>query len=166
MRPSQLLCASSPMPPAAMPLVLQLFEYGLSAKWLELLKEIAPQVTRAGVLRDPVLTTGIGQFAAIQSVAPSLGVEAIAINLREADEIERSILGARLHGALFPRPYNHRSAWRSRKTHSRPLPRLDPIRPVAQPPTASILATLPSQVRAGNGVNSCNRTAIISITAR
>jgi putative ABC transport system substrate-binding protein len=67
------------------------FEYGLSAKWLELLKEIAPQVTRAGVLRDPVLTTGIGQFAAIQSVAPSLGVEAIAINLREADEIERSI---------------------------------------------------------------------------
>jgi putative tryptophan/tyrosine transport system substrate-binding protein len=67
------------------------FEYGLSAKWLELLKEIAPQVTRAGVLRDPVLTTGIGQFAAIQSVAPSLGVEAIPINLREADEIERAI---------------------------------------------------------------------------
>jgi putative tryptophan/tyrosine transport system substrate-binding protein len=67
------------------------FEYGLSAKWLELLKEIAPQVTRAGVLRDPVLTTGIGQFAAIQSVAPSLGVEASPINLREADEIERAI---------------------------------------------------------------------------
>jgi putative ABC transport system substrate-binding protein len=67
------------------------FEYGLSAKWLELLKEIAPQVTRAGVLRDPVLTTGVGQFAAIQSVAPSLGVEASPINLREADEIERAI---------------------------------------------------------------------------
>jgi len=49
------------------------FEYGMAGKWLELLKEIAPSVTRAGVLRDHTRSTGIGQFAAIQSVAPSLG---------------------------------------------------------------------------------------------
>ena len=67
------------------------FEYGLSAKWLELLKEIAPWVTRAAVLRDPSLPTGIGQFAAIQSVAPSKGVEASPVNLRDAEEIERTI---------------------------------------------------------------------------
>ena len=50
------------------------FEYNLSGKWLELLKEIAPQVTRAGVLRDPAISVGIGQFAVIQSVAQSVGV--------------------------------------------------------------------------------------------
>ena len=69
----------------------QLFEYGMSAKWLELLKEIAPRVTRAAVLRDPAITAGIGQFAAIQAVAPSLGVEVSPINLRDAAEIERAI---------------------------------------------------------------------------
>ncbi|MFZ0116415.1 MAG: ABC transporter substrate-binding protein, partial [Xanthobacteraceae bacterium] len=68
-----------------------LFEYGLSAKWLELLKQIAPGVTRAAVIRDPVLASGIGQFAAIQSVAPSVGVEVSPINLRDAGEIERGI---------------------------------------------------------------------------
>ena len=68
-----------------------LFEYGLSAKWLELLKEIAPGVTRAAVLRDPALAAGIGQFAVIQSVAPSVGVDVRAINLRDAAEIERSV---------------------------------------------------------------------------
>ena len=51
------------------------FEYGMSGKWLELLKEIAPGVTRAAVLRDPAVAAGIGQFGAIQIVAPSLGVE-------------------------------------------------------------------------------------------
>ena len=56
------------------------FEYGLSAKWLELLKEIAPRVTRAAVLRDASYTAGIGQFAAIQAVAPSLGVEVSPVN--------------------------------------------------------------------------------------
>ena len=55
-----------------------LFEFGMSGKWLELLKEIAPGVTRVAVLRDPTITGGIGQFAAIQAVAPSLGVEAVA----------------------------------------------------------------------------------------
>ena len=51
------------------------FEYGIAGKWLELLKEIAPAVTRAAVIRDPAITAGIGMFGAIQSAAPSLGVE-------------------------------------------------------------------------------------------
>ena len=68
-----------------------LFEYGLSAKWLELLKQIAPGVTRAAVLRDPAITSGIGQFAAIQAVAPSLGVEVSPVNVRDAGEIERAV---------------------------------------------------------------------------
>src|SRR5262249_23659631 len=67
------------------------FEYSLSAKWLELLKEIAPSVRRAGVLRDPALAAGPGQFAAIQSVAPTLGVELNPVNVRDAAEIERAI---------------------------------------------------------------------------
>ena len=67
------------------------FEYSLGGKWLELLKEITPGVTRAAVLRDPVLPSGTGQFAAIQAVAPSLGVEATPVNMRDASEIERAI---------------------------------------------------------------------------
>jgi putative tryptophan/tyrosine transport system substrate-binding protein len=67
-----------------------LFEYSLSAKWVELLKQIAPGVTRAAVLRDPA-TSGIGQFAIVQSVAPSVGVEVSPINLRDAGEIERAV---------------------------------------------------------------------------
>jgi putative ABC transport system substrate-binding protein len=67
------------------------FEYGISGKWLALLKEMAPRLTRAAVLRDPALAAGIGQFAAIQSVAPSLGVELSAINVRDAAEIEQAI---------------------------------------------------------------------------
>src|SRR5262245_21142917 len=63
-----------------------LFEYDLSAKWLELLKEIVPGVTRAAVLRDPTAITGIGQFAVIQSVARSVGVEVSPLNLRDAGE--------------------------------------------------------------------------------
>jgi putative tryptophan/tyrosine transport system substrate-binding protein len=68
-----------------------MFEYDLSAKWLELLKQIAPDVMRAAVLRDAALTAGIGQFAVIQSVARSVGVDVRAINLRDAAELERSI---------------------------------------------------------------------------
>jgi putative ABC transport system substrate-binding protein len=68
-----------------------LFEYAISAKWLELLKEIAPRVSRAGVIRDPAQTAGTGQFGVIQSVAPSLGMDVSAINLRDAPEIERGI---------------------------------------------------------------------------
>ena len=67
------------------------FEYGLSGKWLELLKEIAPGVTRAAVLRDPAIASGIGQFGAIQAVAPSFGVEVSPIDVRDADEIERAV---------------------------------------------------------------------------
>ena len=67
------------------------FEYGLSGKWVELLKEIAPHVTRAAVLREPGLTAGVAQFAALQAVAPSLGVELVALNVRDGAQIERSV---------------------------------------------------------------------------
>ena len=68
-----------------------IFEYGMSGKWLELLKEIAPRVTRAAVLRDPTIASGIGQFAAVQAVAPSLGVELSPVDARDAGEIERAV---------------------------------------------------------------------------
>jgi putative tryptophan/tyrosine transport system substrate-binding protein len=68
-----------------------MFEYGMSGKWLELLKQIAPGVTRAAVLRDPAIASGIGQFGAIQAVAPSLGVELSPVDVRDAPEIERAV---------------------------------------------------------------------------
>jgi putative ABC transport system substrate-binding protein len=68
-----------------------LFEYSLSGKWLELLKQIAPGLTRVAVLRDPAISAGIGQFGAIQAVAPSLRVEVNPVNLRDAGEIERAV---------------------------------------------------------------------------
>ena len=64
------------------------FEYDISGKWLELLKQIAPLMTRAAVLRDPANPSGAGQFGAIQAVAQSLGVEASPINMRDASKIE------------------------------------------------------------------------------
>jgi putative ABC transport system substrate-binding protein len=68
------------------------FEYSLSGKWLELLKEIAPNLTRVAVLRDPSLAAGIGQFAVIQALAaPSLGVELIPIDAQDPSEVERAI---------------------------------------------------------------------------
>jgi putative ABC transport system substrate-binding protein len=67
------------------------FEYGISAKWLELLKQIVPSVTRAAVLRDPAIASGVGQFAVIQSVAPPLGVELTPVSVRDAGEIERAV---------------------------------------------------------------------------
>ena len=67
------------------------YEYSLSGKWLELLKQIAPGVTRAAVLRDPANPTGIGQFGVIQAMAPALRVEVNPVNVRDADEIERAI---------------------------------------------------------------------------
>ena len=69
------------------------FEYSLSGKWLELLKQIAPGTTRAAVLRDASQGGGTGLFAAIQAVAPSLQVEVIPVNMRAAEEIERAIAG-------------------------------------------------------------------------
>jgi len=68
-----------------------LFEFSMSAKWLELLKDIEPSLTRVAVLRDPDLASGIGQFAAMQSVAPSLGMELTPIGVRGATEIERAL---------------------------------------------------------------------------
>jgi ABC-type uncharacterized transport system substrate-binding protein len=67
------------------------FEYGISGKWLELLKQMAPGVTRAAVIRDPAITAGIGQWGAIQAVAPSFGVELSPVNVRDAGEIERTV---------------------------------------------------------------------------
>jgi putative ABC transport system substrate-binding protein len=65
------------------------FEYGLSSKWLELLKEIAPGVSRVAVMREPGLTAAIAQFAALEAVAPSQHVELVPLNLRDGGEIER-----------------------------------------------------------------------------
>src|SRR5215510_15112614 len=67
------------------------YEYSIAAKWLELLKEIAPHVTRAAVLRDSAIAAGPGQFGVIQAAAPSLGVELRPIDVRDASEIERAI---------------------------------------------------------------------------
>jgi len=67
------------------------YEYSMSAKWLELLKEIAPGVKRVAVLRDPAISAGTGQFGSIQTAAPSLGVELTPINVHDATEIERSV---------------------------------------------------------------------------
>ena len=66
-------------------------EFGISAKWLELLKQIAPQVTRAAVLRDAANPAGIGQLAAIQAVAPASGVELFPVNVRDTNEIKDAI---------------------------------------------------------------------------
>ena len=67
------------------------FEYSLNGKWLELLKQLAPSVTRAAVLRDQTEAAGVGQFAVIQSVAASLGVEVLPVDVRDPDEIARAV---------------------------------------------------------------------------
>jgi putative ABC transport system substrate-binding protein len=67
------------------------FEFSLAGKWLEFLKEISPTISRVGVLRDPTLTTSIAQFAAMQTVAPALGVDLVPLNARDAGEIERTV---------------------------------------------------------------------------
>jgi len=68
-----------------------MFEYGLSGKWLERLKQTAPALKRVAVLRDPTIASGIGQFGAIQSAAPSLGLEAIPVNVHDEGDIERDL---------------------------------------------------------------------------
>ena len=75
------------------------FEYGMSGKWLELLKQIAPAVTRVAVIRDPEIASGAGQFGAIRAVAPSFAVELRPIGLRDSTEMERAI-------TAFARPTN------------------------------------------------------------
>ena len=67
------------------------FEYGMSAKWLELLKQIAPAVTRVAVLRDPTITAGIGQFGAIRTAAAPFGIDVSPVDVRDAGEIERAL---------------------------------------------------------------------------
>jgi putative ABC transport system substrate-binding protein len=67
------------------------FEYGFSGKWMEVLKQIAPQVTRAAVIRNPDTSFGIGQFSAIQAVAPALGVEVTPIGVHDIGAIERAV---------------------------------------------------------------------------
>ena len=69
------------------------FDYSISAKWLELLKEISPNVVRVGVLRNPAISAAIGQFAVIQATAPSLGVEVSALNIHRHSEIPGVIAG-------------------------------------------------------------------------
>ena len=80
-----------------------IFEYSMSGKWLELLKEIAPNVTRVAVLRDPAIASGIGQFGAVQIVAPSLGVQLSPLDVRDAGEIERAVgaFASGLNGGLI-----------------------------------------------------------------
>jgi putative ABC transport system substrate-binding protein len=68
-----------------------LFEFRISGKWLELLKEIAPGLTRVAVIRDPAITSGIGQWSAIQALAPSVGVEVSPVNVSDTNEIERVV---------------------------------------------------------------------------
>ena len=68
-----------------------LFEYGISGKWLDLLKQIAPGVARAAVLRDPTIASGSGQLGAIQGAAPAFGVELRPVDVRDAGEIERAV---------------------------------------------------------------------------
>ena len=79
------------------------FEFGVGAKWLELLKEVMPSMTHVAVIRDPAIASGLGQFAAIQAVAPSLGVDVTPVNARDPKEIERDITAfARYpHGGLI-----------------------------------------------------------------
>ncbi len=79
------------------------FEYSLAGKWLELLKQIAPGVTRVAVIRDAGISAGTGQFGALQTVAPSLGVELTPINVRDAGEIERAVaaFGRSPHGGMI-----------------------------------------------------------------
>ena len=81
-------------------------DFGFSGKWLELLKEIAPDTTRAAIIRDPAITGGIGTFGAIQNLAPSLGVEVSPINVRDTGEMERAIVafGRSPNGGLIVTP--------------------------------------------------------------
>lgn len=75
------------------------YEYSMSGKWLELLKEIAPSIKRVAVLRDPAISAGVGQFGAIQTAAPPFGVEPIPVNVRDGVEIERSMAAFAISGS-------------------------------------------------------------------
>jgi putative tryptophan/tyrosine transport system substrate-binding protein len=110
-----------------------LFEYSISGKWLELLKEIAPNVTRVAVLRDPASAAGIGQFAAIQALAPPFAVDLSPIDVRDPGEIERAItaFASERNGGLIvagsPQAREHRDLIISLATRYR-LPNVFPFR--------------------------------------
>ena len=108
-------------------------EYAIAAKWLELLKDIAPNVKRVGVIRDPSVGASIGQFGAIQSVAPALGVELRPIGGHDADDIKRTVtaFAEELNGGLIsvasPLTADHRSLIVSLAAQHR-LPAIYPFR--------------------------------------
>jgi len=126
------------------------FEYGLSGKWLELLKEIAPNVTRVGVFRDPANPSGTAAFGIIQAAAPSHRVEVNAINMRDAGEIERAVAAlarapnggliltgsglANVHGRLI-------ISWRPGITCPRSTTKVLTSPPAAWPPMGLITST-------------------------
>ena len=128
-----------------------IYEYSMSGKWLELLKEIAPRVTRAAVLRDPAVASGIGQFGAVQIVAPSLGVELSPVDVRDAGEIERAVtaFAARIEwrpdrdgGRIgdLSSPTDHRACGPAQAARCL-LPPASMSRPVASSPTGLIWST-------------------------
>jgi putative ABC transport system substrate-binding protein len=126
------------------------FEYGMSAKWLELLKQVAPGVTRVGVLRASAFPTAIGQFAAIQAVASSFGVELRPIDARDAGEIESAVT-AFAHGAngglivtsnpLMTLISNRSSRWQHGFGYPPFIPPATSSRGAALPPTAQAPST-------------------------
>ena len=118
------------------------YEYSMSGKWLELLKEIAPRVTRAAVLRDPAIASGIGQFGAVQIVAPSLGVQVNPVDVRDAGEIERAVTAfARvLNGGLIVTASGSATSPAKRLSRLRPgigYPRSTPAASTSQPVASS-----------------------------
>jgi putative tryptophan/tyrosine transport system substrate-binding protein len=126
------------------------YEYSMSGKWLELLKEIAPRVTRVAVLRDPAIASGIGQFGAVQIVAPSLGVGLSPVDVRDAGEIERAVaaFASGLNGGLIvtasPLAGVHRDLIATLAARHK-LPAVYPLastsQPVASSPTVPITST-------------------------
>jgi len=144
------------------------FEYGIAGKWLELLKEIAPAVTRAAIIRDPAIPAGIGQFAAIQSVAPSLGIEFSAIGVRDPAEIERGV-------ATFSRSANgglivtasvlataHRFEWTVYRFGIAGIsefeqPYRDAVRPSRRATSAEIIAAAEDSTHSSSNANSLDR---------
>ncbi|MGB8997552.1 MAG: ABC transporter substrate-binding protein, partial [Pseudolabrys sp.] len=121
-----------------------IFEYSMSGKWLELLKEIAPNVTRVAVLRDPAIASGIGQFGAVQIVAPSLGVGLSPVDVRDAGEIERAVaaFASGPNGGLVVTGIAN---WSPRWPPATNFPRCTPTAPSSQPvassPTVPITST-------------------------
>jgi putative ABC transport system substrate-binding protein len=128
-------------------------EYSMGGKWLELLKQIAPGMTRAAVLRDPTQGSGTSQFAAIQAVAPSLRVEVSPINIRNAPEIERAV-AAFARAALASEASGQRGNSKVRAPDTRPEPGSS-----ARSPNGGLVVT------SGSGV-SRHRGLIIALAAR